>query len=407
MYATLFSILVFLFLIFNPYETEVVPDSNMMGITLIIVASLFVLVWNFSLAMAWSPLQKAERDFTPRIMQLFKRDRHVRFINFWLLFFPLLSYVIAIDLMYLNIFDKSIVLAVWIILLGISIDVLIHFLKRILGYLNPFSVISYFVQQATESIQKDDEAELCHWIDALAEMSIKAVLRSSTSLANHSLSQMPTIADNYLKSRKSIAHQGASPDEVSDKVSYVLFYLMQRLELVNNKAVESHLDPVCSHLINVLGKITVHAAEYDVSVMSYPLQYVGKCTKSAQDGGMLAIADHASCTLISVAKTVITDVDITYQELKVPFFTLISQLEEIAKEAFRQDKETSIKYLTQPFLDLKEVMELEQIVKHQDRPMIMQDIDRVLGEFQALDMVMRTVPPIPEVREEETENPES
>lgn len=396
MYGTLFSILIALFVLF--YPSDVIPGESMMGITLIIVASLFVIMQGFSFAMAWWPLQKAERDFTPRILQLFKKDRHIRLINFWLLFFPLISYAIAVDLIFLNLFPKKTLLAFWVVLLGISVDAVHHFFRRILDYLNPFAVTELISAQATESVQHEMPMELCQWFDALTEVAIKAIERTSSSLANHAINTIPGIVNNYLKSIKTIAHPSQG-----EKVNYTMFYLFQRLEIVNQHAIEHHLVPVCTNLINAVGRIIFRAAEFDLSVIDHPLQSIEHFAIHAQDEHMTEVAEQAIYTLVEVARTILKDIDVTYLELKEPFLSLISVLEEITKEEFRQDKSINIKILKHPFEELKEM--ISQLPDHQDTKVIINDIDRVLAEFTELDLIMRTVPPLSDVTEEEEESP--
>ena len=55
----------------------------------------------------------------------------------------------------------------------------------------------------------------------------------------------------------------------------------------------------------------------------------------------------------------------------------------------------------QPFKDLRALFQSEKAKDHQDTPVILQNIDRVLGEFEALQMVMSTIPPIPNISEED------
>lgn len=394
MYATLFSILICLFILFNPFAKNVIPDAQLMGIALIVIASLFVLIQNYALAMSWSPLQKAERDFTPRILQIFKRDRILRFVHFWLLFFPLISYAIAVDLLYLNMFPKIVLLAVWIVFLGISIDLLSLFFKRVLDYLNPFAVIAQFRKVSVESIGREDEKELCSWIDALAEIAIKSEQRFSTSLATEAIGEFPPIMETYFQSAKSIGH------EKLDKVNFTLYFLLQRLELIYRKALELRLEPICRYVINTVGKIIVLAAKYDITIANPPIHFLEEFALAAQKAKMGDIGDYASCVLIEVAKKILTEVDITYLEIRDAFFAIINALEEISKESFRQDKNISMQVLNQPLRELKSLFQTEALQKHQDTAIIQQDIDRVTGEFDALGMVMRTVPPIPKVEEE-------
>jgi hypothetical protein len=144
-----------------------------------------------------------------------------------------------------------------------------------------------------------------------------------------------------------------------------------------------------------MSKMVVYSAKYDMTMTSHPLYFINKFIKEAQNAHMPDISIKVSLALVEVARVIGTELDITYVNIQETFFSIISQLEEIAKESFRHDKSTSIKILKQPFRDLKELFNTEKLAKHQDAPVIVADIDRVLGEFDALELVMKTIPPIP------------
>ena len=85
---------------------------------------------------------------------------------------------------------------------------------------------------------------------------------------------------------------------------------------------------------------------------------------------------------------------------------LITQLHEITKEAFKQDKSINISMLTQPFRDMKAFFASEKLAQHQDTPVIVDRINQVIGEFDALEVILKTLPPIPQISEEPPPAPE-
>lgn len=103
----------------------------------------------------------------------------------------------------------------------------------------------------------------------------------------------------------------------------------------------------------------------------------------------------ASCVLSEVANQLLTEIDVTYLELQDPFLSIINGLEIIAKGEFQRNKSINIAILEQPFKELKTLFEQGKVKDHPDTPVIMQNINRVLGEFDALRLVMATRPPIP------------
>lgn len=399
MIGTILSFIIAVFIYITHIGSEVSVNLPIIGIVLLAIATLFLFIPTLAYALAWGPLQRAEQDITPRILFLFRIDRPLRIVHGILLFFPLISYFIAIDVLFLHLFSLQVVLSIWIFLLGMTLDALHHSLTRVSKCLDPFEVVKMYVHEATICIQDEREQDLCDWIDALSEISLHSIERGSNVLCNESAHALQQVARLFLDSSKSISHVGQTDKQaqemgITDKVSFTLFFLMQRLEMINDKAAEKRLEPICSNLVTEMGKIAITSAKYDISMPSYPLSYLGRISLVAQRHHLTEVGSKALCTLLEVAKSILTDIDITYLELQPPFFSLISQMEEITKEMFRQDKSISIKLLIQPFKDLRELFTTEKLAQHQDTPAIIADIDRVLGEYVALEEVLRSVPPI-------------
>lgn len=403
MFGTILSLFVAIFMLFHPIPPDASLGINAMGVILMIIATLFILHANGIFAMAWGPLQLVEQNLTPRTLDILRKDLNLNVSYHWLYVFPLATFVIASDMMFFNIVQKNILLSIWILFFGISLDFMQYYQRRILSYLNPFSVVEMFTKNAEESVRNEHELELCNWIDALAEIALKSIQKHSTSLGTHAINEMPVIAKTFLESSKSISHHEQDAETkalgIQDKVSFTLFYLFQRLEMLNNKGLENRLEPICSSLVTVLGKISIYAAKYDLTMTSYPLHFIGRFAHQAQENKMQDVALKTNFILLEIAKTIITEIDVTYQELKDPMLSIITHLNEIAKETFRQDKNTNINILIQPFRDLKELLNNPRIASHQDLPIIQQNLDRVLGEFAALEAVLKTIPPIPQVPE--------
>lgn len=411
MIGTLFSILVAAFVIFYPYLGDATLYATILSIAMIATGVIFLLIVPIGLVFSWLPLQKAEQNATPRILEMYRKDLHVRLTLTWLALFPLASFLIAINILYIQAVETKILFAIWIILLGIAIDAFRHLYKRVLGYLNPFAVVEMFTKEAKQAIQNEQEQGLCQWIDALSEVSIKAMQRHSSSLSNASINEQQQIARLFLQSSKSISHHAQDKQTkelgISDKVSYVMFFLYQRLELEFDKALKNGIEPTCSQIIVSLGKIAIDSAKYDISMASPPLRFLGKFAVAAQEKDMNETVIKASCTLFGVAQAILNDIDITYLEIKDPFFSIVNAMEELAKGAFRKDKSMNISLLMQPFQELKTMFSTDNVKNHLDAPAIIQNIDRVLGEFEALQVVMNTLPTIPEIASEENSMPPS
>lgn len=372
-----------------------------LGAIFAIAATVFVVLPTFLLARAWGPLQNSEQRITPRVIEIFKSDRSIRWTSKLLYLFALISYVGAVDLIALHIVPPLLWVSAWVLMVGISLDLLWHLIKRYMAYLDPLYVTSVYAHNAQKCIQNDEEVELCQWIDALSEVAVKAVQRTNVSLCNQVCNELNKITRLFLESSKSIVHRAQDSETkalgITDKVSFTLFYILQRLEMIDDKAVEHKLEPVCSHLVTLIGKIVVESAKLDISLASYPLPFLGRFALKAQEHGLKEVGAKATLTLVEVARMILSEIDVKYLELQEPFFTLINQMNEIAKEMFRHDKSISLKILTQPFKDLRTLFEAEKMASHPDTAPILQQIDRVLAEYDALEAVMRAIPPIPNI----------
>jgi hypothetical protein len=405
MYGTILSIIISGLLIFLPAAKDNPLSPSGLSMLFVGISLVFLLSTILIHIMSWGPLQKIEQNLTPRLLDLFRSDTQLNYISTYLLLFPVLTLLICSELYYFQYFHPVLAIALWTLLFGISIDALIHLVRRILSYLNPFAILEHFSSQAIESIQEEEDIDLLHWIDALTEIAVKAVDRTLPSLTKQAIDDLQEICHTYLDSAKSIAHhtteKKADDPAGSDRVSYTLFYLFQRLELIHERALDQRMEPICSHLITTLGKIAIDSAHFDLSLTSYPLHYIGKLADKAQNEQLDEVTEKATCTLLEVGRIIANEVDIRYLDIKEPFFCIIQHMEEFAKHTFSQDKSINITLLTQPFHELKELFTIEKLTGHQDSPTIIADIERVINQFDQLELVIRTIPKINLPEEEE------
>lgn len=403
MISTLFSIILAVLLWFDPHTHAMVLGTFTRAVMIAIPLSLLLLL-PLGFMFAWLPLQKAEQNSTPRIFEMLHKDRHLHLATGWIVIFSLATFVLTCDLIFPSLSQKAWFFPAWLVLLGLSLDAFGAFLKRISSYVNPFAVVNMFAEQAKLSIQHDREFDLCDSIDALAELAIKGIEKHSTSICHVALGEEQLITRLFLSASKSIAHVDLDAETramgIKDKVSYTLFYLYQRLDIIFDKALKRQLEPTCSLVITLLGKISLDAARYDVSLASVPLRFIGKCARRAQDQKFEETVTTASCLFLEVAREIIAEIDLSYYQIKDAFLSIINGMEMLSKEAFRQDKTMNIALLMQPFKELRTLFESDKVKQHQDTPLILQNIDRVLGEYEALLLVMNTIPPLPQLEDE-------
>lgn len=397
MLGTLLTVIVAIILYTTGAIQQITLDSPLFASIIVGIPLIMLFFSSLGWIYSWLPLQQAEQHLTSRVLDLFSKDTSLRFTRGFFILFLLLSFLISLDIWFSHLFIPTILLLVWFVLLGMSIDVLNYQFRRITSYIDPFRMVGIFTRQAQVSIQNDNDRELCDGIDALAEVGVRAAERTNISLANNVCNELQRIGRIFFESSKSIGHAETDVKVPggADEVSYTLIFLMQRLEMINNKAAENRLETVCSNISTTIGKIILAAAKCDISLISYPIRCLGKFAIFAESKGLLDVGTRATLTLLAVAKGVVSENDVTYAELQEPFVSLVVQMQEIAKEMFRRDKTISIKLLMQPFRDLKDLFMSEKMANHPDTPAILRSIDGAITEFETLESVMKTLPSIP------------
>ena len=398
MVGTLFSVLVALYLFFNPLPNDLNGISGPFAATLFIIGTLTLLAALFITLFAWTPLQMAEQNATPGVVRAFIKDRHLRLTTTVIIVFLIVTYIFGIDLLIIHKLPPTYLLITWTVLLGISVDFVRHLLHRVMNYFDPEHVIEYFGDRAGESVRKSDFKGACKWFDTFSEIGMKALSNHSNSLCLSSIDKMRLVTKDYLALVKNIHFN--DEEERGDHVNYTLFYLFQRIEMLYEAALKQKLEPICSYILTMLGKIAIYCAKFDISVAHFPLFYFGKLTNAAQQKGLDEVGNRATLTMLEVSKMILKEVDLQYVDIKETFSTIVNNMHEIAEETFRKDKSTNISLLTQPFFQLKELFQKGDIASHQDTPFIIASIDQVLNEFSALEAVLNTMPPVPKMEKE-------
>lgn len=403
--STILSFLFGALLFWAPLKPEI--PWNELFYPLMLIPAFFLGIYFLFQNNTLAALHHAEEFASPRLLEYYAKDRHLLVAGFLLSALLLTATLIGFAFAIFELKHILQILAIWLLLFGISLD-LVHFIyKRNLKYLNPFAAVKICSDAGIKSIQNEKELDLCGSIDTLTETAIKGIENSSPSIAMVALEKLELLTRHFLEASKSISHHLQDSQSkamgIGDKVSFTLFYLFQRLVMINEKALRPHFEPVCTSVVTNLGKIALHATKFDISLTGYPIFFMGKCARRAQSFHIADTVGKATIALTEVAKRIPEEVDVRYLELKDPYDTIILQLHEISKEIFRQDKSTDIAFLVLPFKDLQALFSSGKLAEHQDTPAILERINQVLAEFDALQVVMNTLPPIP--KGEEFEKP--
>ncbi|MCE2983453.1 MAG: hypothetical protein LW832_07800 [Parachlamydia sp.] len=381
------------------YYSETLPFA---GIAMLLGGSLVGLILFIIQALHLIPLETLEQKLVPNLMELYRKSRRLQLGMIWLLLFILVSYAFAI-FAETNLPYREWFFPVWIVAFGISLDVLKGIWRATLNFLNPYYLINLFARDAKKAIQDEKDEVLWSSLDSLSEIALRSVEKSKIALSHQTLQNLPPILQTFFDSSKSISRinldKKTEKDTGSDEASYTLFYLLQKLELINDRALQNRLEAVCRQMVIVMGKIILSSARFDLTMVSFPTHFLTKFGLKAQQHHFDEVAVLTTSTLLEIAKTILTDMDLNYAELQEPFQAIINGLDAIARGTFKKDKNTNIQLLIQPLKEIRALLETDKMEKHPDTPGVLAQIDRSIEEFTALEQVMRTIPPLPGMNE--------
>lgn len=398
MLITLLSLLIALFIGFNPLHLSFDFQTPWFAGAIFLIGILTFFIFFISQALFVAPLQKAEQKIIPRLVEFYRKDFLLKVNRTLLALFPLISFVVGSLLLMPEIGEKRIIVCIWIVLFGLSLDLLGDLYKRVTHYLNPFYFVENNVNEAKKFILDGKDQELWKSLDTLSEVGLRAVQDNKLGLCNQVVSSFTPILHTFFASSKSITriNQDKETERATglDEASYAVFYVLQRIELINGKSLEKGLMTVNSSVMMALGKIIIESAKFDLSMVSFPVHVLGKLAVRAQQYNLYEVTALGTSTLLEVSKAIINDIDTTYADLQIPFDAIINNLNLIAQTTFKKDKTINPKMLAQPFKEIKELFLKEKVANHRDTPAIIAKLDAVLSEYDTLEQVMRSIPPI-------------
>jgi hypothetical protein len=344
-------------------------------------------------------LERLEQKLIPNLMLLYRQDSALAISRLLLFIFPVISFLWVALILIPEVPHKTWFFLVWLVCFGIAIDLLRDSWHRLTNFLSPSFLVKTLEKDAKRAVKQGKDDDFLDGIDALSEVSLRAMDKSKIALSNQALQAFPPVLETYYEVTKSIVSPLSDDAKKSgpDEVSYTMFYLLSHLELINDRALKYRLEIICRNLIRALGKIIIYSAKFDVSLVSFPTHFLSKFGLKSQQHHFDEVAILTTSTLVEIAKTIINEIDITYMELQDAFRAIINGLDALAKAAFKKNKDTSISVLIEPFQQLQALFQTEKMANHPDTPVILNEINRVLQEWDTLDRMMKSLPVIPDL----------
>lgn len=395
MLATLIALTLSLLFYFWP----VAISQETVAIVLACTGGAFLLMFTFLVALLLGPLQRATSEISPRVGQLLQKNRRLWWMLVWMAVLPLASLAAALFVQTEPVWGH-LLLGVWLFFTGVSIDFVRAFFRQVLIYFSPMEFVDLVVERAKQAVWSGDDKDLAQLVDALGEMALRAVARRSPSFASYCVEGMSLSIQRFFEVHRR-ALQAATPDaEIHQRSNYLLYFAMERFEMVFGDALRSRLDTVCNYVEHSLGRVAVMAAQGDALKAAPPIRLIGTLAQQALHQNVDEIAVKANVLLVELSKMILREVDLakfTVQEALIP---VVNQLEDIAKGSFKKNKESDIKVLTHPLRELKNVLGAESLAGRDDVTTVTKAIESVLGDFQNLELILHTIPPIPQAPEE-------
>lgn len=369
-----------------------------------LVPLLLLIFQTLFLTLLFTPLQRAEYEITPRIFELLKNDSHFKWAN--ILLFSLSLIVLFFSLSPLSATISPFwTMSFLILAFGIITDLFYHMIRRIYSYLDPFTAIKHFTLSAKKSLANHQEEKLSDWMESLSEIALKSIDKGNFSLSSTAVNESSHIINAFLESaqkRQALPDaKGVPPARISEEeTNYLLIFFLDRLESVYNKAFVKKDASMCSQMMTLLGKTAIKAAQTNPSYATYPIYLIGKFSRQAEENGLTDLSLKGSCTLVELSKSIVENFSPPPQEFKDPFLSVIAQLDEIAKAAFKRDKTLNINFLSYPLQDIKNIFQAEKMTSYQDTQLLLKELSSVLAEWDALEGVMKMMPPLKQEKSE-------
>lgn len=336
------------------------------------------------------PLTKIETEIGPTY--LLRSSCRYRLLKNWLFFFPWFSFLLPAGII-LGLASSLLLFLVWVVAFGIYLDALRWGWQWGEELLNPETMVQQLLHRAKWAIQNEKDEVLWSSLDGMGEVALKAVQQHHLSLCSHAIDGFPSLVSIFFASSKSISRKSIDAqiqkETGKDEASYTLFYLLQRLQWIHQKAALLSMEAVGIHLIRVLGKITNSCIQFDFSLVAPPLRFLSRFGVQAEKAGWEDASRLAVSTLLELAKKMVEDFDVRWSGLQEPFFALIQGLDELARAAFQQDRSTPVSLLLSPFLSLQTLLKQDRLAGQTEIPAIQAKLDTVITQFQTLEQLLR------------------
>lgn len=357
------------------------PHLDNMTVLAMMLAGLGVLIPSF--AMRILVLSRAFCLF-PGLLSLdhIKKNRPLNGVHVTLILYSLFSLGWGIFVPSMPPVIQKLTVALWIAFTGFTFDLLRRFTNLLMPYLNSETMLSSLEEEGVAAIKAGNAVEILHHIDKFTEVGSKALLDDSLSLCKNSLDHLLAFNQDYF------THNRAKDPE---SVRYILFHFLSPVEMLFHKALDDQQEIIAEHALQTMGKIALNTANHNLPLATHPIVALGRMAHEAQDELLGDLGTKGSCFLFEIGRYILQETKLTQTSFRDPLVSVITFMHEISNTLFTQNKSLSPRLLKQPFNQLKELLKKKDT--HPDYDAVNGALERVLQEFDALESILRTVPP--------------
>lgn len=321
-------------------------------------------VW--ATASSYPALQRLESDVVPGAIRKLVEDQSLRICGGILALFPLVALFFATFSLNWN---PAWVLAGFVLSLGISIDASIFLLLCLAKLLDPQSLL--------ESNSSTSTRELIERLEFLGDVGERASLEGNAHLARHAVTEIVALF---------------SKNSQKSEYEVILACTLERLDLIQRAAIAKRQQALLCHLISLYAALSEEVAKERLRNATHPLHHLGVSARSAMEKDMPEVAVKASLALVQLGGRIIQRIDPSKVSLQEFYISIVSHLEDIAKETFRKDKSISPDILAHPFREIRKLFEEDSLIDREDVQTILKAIQRILDDFAALSSIVQHLP---------------
>jgi len=392
MFGTFFSLLtIFCFATMFP-DTTVVAD---IGRLFLIVLPIFLMFVTFvTTAITWKAIQRTEQKVFPRVYELIFKD-----YLFYCFIIDIIGFTFYSLYLAFTVANTGLLLHLlypWVFLFGVSCDLMVFFVRRLLCYSNHQFLLVRLDKQVVRLVQKENDKEAFQWLETAIDVAARAIDGKNIHVAKDALRTVQGMCEHFMRAAskvEALRPLGQTGPSLLDEISYLCAYVCRRLEWLNILAMKNNFDPINEDIVNTLGKMSIFFAKHNPEVAKLPLLFAERAGRAALAQNRDELAIQYCCIISEVTKALLVIAKEKRESRKEAVLAALQNLESLVTAIFQKNREMNTVLLMQPFAEVAQLLGDQQFTDLIDREEIVTELKRILQSFGALDSVITKLQP--------------